>query len=270
MPILPGLYLALLALGLGWALRRWYDPVPPRILALFALAPFLLFGRALIGGEVLLPLGNLSPVVPYRQLPPSERPGFGLQGDLVRQIAPWQLEVRRALADGRWPLWNANAGAGMPLMGDPQSQSFQPLVMAGYPFDVWAGVGITGALRVLMALVFFFLFLRRLGLGEPAAVLGSLGFGLGGFLMLWLGWPMATSAALLPLGLYAATRVDDQGGRRDTFLLYLAGLGLFLGGHPETVVYAPTAALVYQMREVLLYGRNTRVDRFGEPRFAWR
>ena len=39
---------------------------------------------------------------------------------------------------------------------------------------------------------------------------------------------------------------------------------------PETVVYAPTAALVYQMREVLLYGRNTRVDHFGEPRFAWR
>jgi len=39
---------------------------------------------------------------------------------------------------------------------------------------------------------------------------------------------------------------------------------------PRTVVYAPTAALVYQMREVLLYGRNTRVDRFGEPRFAWR
>jgi 8-oxo-dGTP pyrophosphatase MutT (NUDIX family) len=39
---------------------------------------------------------------------------------------------------------------------------------------------------------------------------------------------------------------------------------------PETVVYAPTAALVYQMREVLLYGRETRVDGFGEPRFAWR
>jgi 8-oxo-dGTP pyrophosphatase MutT (NUDIX family) len=38
---------------------------------------------------------------------------------------------------------------------------------------------------------------------------------------------------------------------------------------PETVVYAPTAALIYQMREVLLFGRNTRVDRFGEPRFAW-
>lgn len=39
---------------------------------------------------------------------------------------------------------------------------------------------------------------------------------------------------------------------------------------PETVVYAPTAALIFQMREVLLYGRTTRVDRFGEPRFAWK
>jgi 8-oxo-dGTP pyrophosphatase MutT (NUDIX family) len=38
----------------------------------------------------------------------------------------------------------------------------------------------------------------------------------------------------------------------------------------STVVFAPTAALVYQMREVLLYGRETRVDGFGEPRFAWR
>lgn len=37
----------------------------------------------------------------------------------------------------------------------------------------------------------------------------------------------------------------------------------------NTVVYAPTAALIYQMREVALHGRPTRVNRFGEPRFAW-
>jgi len=241
--LLPGLYVALLAVALGWVLRRWYDPVPPRILALFALVPFLLFGRALLGGEVLLPVGVLPHFVPYRQLPPSERPSHGLQGDLVRQIAPWQAEVRRAVADGRWPLWNGNAATGMPLLGDPQSQSFQPLVMAAWPFGLWRALGITAALRILVALVFLFLLLRRLGLGEPAAALGSLAYGLGGFLQLWLSWPMANSAALLPLGLYAAVRVDDPGdgrdsGRRDLFLLFLAGFGLFLGGHPETVVYA--------------------------------
>jgi 8-oxo-dGTP pyrophosphatase MutT (NUDIX family) len=39
---------------------------------------------------------------------------------------------------------------------------------------------------------------------------------------------------------------------------------------PPTVVYAPTAALIYQFREVALEGRKTRVDHFGQPRFAWR
>lgn len=236
--VLPGLYVALLALALGWALRRWFDPVPPRILALFALLPLLLFGRALFGGEVLLPAGALQGFVPYRQLPPSDRPFYGLQGDLIRQIAPWQAEVRRAIGEGRWPLWNANAGAGMPLLGDPQSQAFQPLVVAAWPFGLWQAVGITAALRTLVALVFLFLLLRRLGLGEPAAVLGALAYGLGGFLQLWLGWPMANAAALLPLALYAAARVDDPGGGKDLFLLFLAGFGLFLGGHPETLVYA--------------------------------
>ena len=35
-------------------------------------------------------------------------------------------------------------------------------------------------------------------------------------------------------------------------------------------MYAPTAALLYQFREVLIRGRNTRLDDICEPRFAWR
>lgn len=35
-------------------------------------------------------------------------------------------------------------------------------------------------------------------------------------------------------------------------------------------VHAPTAAVVYQLREVALHGRATRVDHFEQPVFAWR
>lgn len=35
-------------------------------------------------------------------------------------------------------------------------------------------------------------------------------------------------------------------------------------------VYAPTAAMLYQFREVALHGRDTRVAHLGQPRFAWR
>ncbi|MFT4572669.1 MAG: 8-oxo-dGTP pyrophosphatase MutT (NUDIX family) [Hyphomicrobiaceae bacterium] len=37
-----------------------------------------------------------------------------------------------------------------------------------------------------------------------------------------------------------------------------------------TNVHAPTAALLYQLREVAMCGRKTRVDHFEQPVFAWR
>jgi 8-oxo-dGTP pyrophosphatase MutT (NUDIX family) len=37
----------------------------------------------------------------------------------------------------------------------------------------------------------------------------------------------------------------------------------------EGMIHAPTAALIYQFREVLA-GRNTRVDRLEQPVFAWK
>lgn len=35
-------------------------------------------------------------------------------------------------------------------------------------------------------------------------------------------------------------------------------------------IAAPTAAVIYQLREVLLLGRDTRVWHFDQPRFTWR
>lgn len=35
-------------------------------------------------------------------------------------------------------------------------------------------------------------------------------------------------------------------------------------------IYAPTAAIVHQFREVALHGRHTRVEGFEQPVFAWR
>jgi 8-oxo-dGTP pyrophosphatase MutT (NUDIX family) len=38
----------------------------------------------------------------------------------------------------------------------------------------------------------------------------------------------------------------------------------------NTLIHAPTAAIVYQFRELALYGRVTRVDELEQPVFAWR
>jgi len=38
----------------------------------------------------------------------------------------------------------------------------------------------------------------------------------------------------------------------------------------STLIHAPTAAVIYQMREVVVHGRPTRVDHFEQPVWAWR
>ena len=37
----------------------------------------------------------------------------------------------------------------------------------------------------------------------------------------------------------------------------------------STLIHAPTAAVVYQLREVVVHGRATRVDHFEQPVWAW-
>ena len=37
-----------------------------------------------------------------------------------------------------------------------------------------------------------------------------------------------------------------------------------------TLIHAPTAAVLYQMREVVVHGRPTRVEHFEQPVWAWR
>jgi 8-oxo-dGTP pyrophosphatase MutT (NUDIX family) len=38
----------------------------------------------------------------------------------------------------------------------------------------------------------------------------------------------------------------------------------------STLIHAPTAAVLYQVREVVVHGRSTRVDHIEQPGWAWR
>lgn len=251
--LLPGLYVALLFVLLHAVLRRWYDPVPPSVRAAFALALALLFGPVLFGDKILLPLDDLRGQAPFRQLAPTVPHGNPLQGDLITLVAPSAAAVREAWAAGRWPLWNPRVGAGIPLLADPQAQALQPLILLAYPFPYPRAAGVTAALRVLCALVFTFLLLRRQGLRAGSAMAGAIAFGLGGFVLLWLGWPLANAAALLSAVLYALVRLAQEGGRRDRLLLSIALAALLLAGHPETIAYA--LALAGLFLADLLLGR---------------
>jgi hypothetical protein len=248
--LLPGLYAGALGWLLAACLRRWFDGLPVGVLGGFALAIAVLLGPELFGGKILLPLDNLRGHVPFSELAPTVPHGNLLQGDLIELVTPSLAAVRQSLADGRWPLWNAGVGTGMPLLADPQSQSLAPLALAAMVFSPARGAAVVAALRLWTALLFTFLLWRSQGLGESAAFAGALAFGLSGFLLLWLGWPLANSAALLPAVLYGVVRCDQAGGRRDSTLLVLAATSLWLAGHPETIFAVALFALLFLLDRV--------------------
>jgi hypothetical protein len=243
--LLPGLYAGALALLLWSALRRWYDAVPVRVLAVFGVVLLVLFGLVLFGGKLLLPLDGVRGQVPFQNLPPVEPHGNLLQGDLLQLVAPSQAAVRTAFREGRWPLWNPLAGESTPLLADPQSQALQPIALVTLPLPWWRAAGVMATLRVLLALTFTYAWMRRQDISEGPALAGALAFGLGGFVLLWVGWPIANSAALLPPVLYALARCRQTGERKDFFLLSVTTAALLLGGHPETIAYALGVAAAF-------------------------
>jgi hypothetical protein len=249
--ILPGLWFLALAIVLAWVLRRWFDPIPARCWAVWGIALAVLFGAVLFGGRVMLPLGLLTKLPPFAGLAEGSPPGNPLQSDLVLQIAPWLVRVREAYAAGEWPLWNALAGAGEPLLANPQSQAFQPLAWLALPFPVAAGFGILAALRVLLPLAFTYLLLRRQGISDLPALAGSLAYGLAAFLQLNLGWPLAGSATFLPVLLYGLVLADQRGARRDGLLLALATAAVLLVGHPETALHVAALAGAFALARLL-------------------
>lgn len=249
--LLPGLWVFTLAILLAWILHRWFDPIPALCWAVWGIVLAVLLGAVLFGGKVMLPLGYLTKVAPFTRLVQGEPPGNLLQSDLVLQIAPWMVRVREAYAAGEWPLWNALSGAGEPLLANPQSLAFQPLFWLALPFPVAAGFGVVAALRVLLPLVFTFLFLRRQEISEIPALAGSLAFSLAGFLQMSLGWPLAGSATFLPVLLYGIVLVDQRGARRDGLLLALATAAVLLVGHPETGLHVVALAAAFALSRLL-------------------
>ncbi|MCB1032565.1 MAG: hypothetical protein KDD47_01875, partial [Acidobacteria bacterium] len=256
--VLPGIYVVLFALLAGWGLKRWFDPIPVPAAGSFFAVLLVLLGPQLFGGLTLLPVDNLRGTAPFTRLAATDPHGNALQGDLLLLVAPLTKEVRGDLLAGRWPLWNDLAGIGMPLLADPQAQPFQPLTLLALPLEPLASAAVTAAFRILLALTFTFLFLRRRGCGNGPALAGALSFGLGGFLLLWLGWPLANTAALFPLVLYSQERALKRGALRDEVLLTGSMAAFLLAGHPETLVMGLAATLLFGAGDLPATGPQRR------------
>ncbi|MDX1999529.1 MAG: hypothetical protein SF066_17560 [Thermoanaerobaculia bacterium] len=234
----PGLGFVLIASGIARIFRSYFDTIPLRVFAFCLVLILLRFGPELFAGRNPLPLQLIADTWPYAGSVRTDGRGNSVQADLLFEVAPLRDLVAEEIRGGRWPLWNCRFGTGMPLLGNPQAQVLEPTALVSVLWDAPRNVGLTASLRLFLVFVFVFAVGRRLGLGILASTFGAVAYSFGGYLSLWLGWPLAAVAVWTPGVLYGLLLTIDRGHLSDIVLASFCGGALLASGHPETILYS--------------------------------
>lgn len=209
-------------------------------------AVVLLFLRAPLTQPVVnLPADFLRILPPWSGMTSDASVANRETNDIVLQIVPWAHQVRESWRALEIPLWNGSAGSGYPLLANGQSAAFSPLRLLSLPLPLGFSFAAEAAMKILLALTCTFLFCRQRGYGETASVLGALCFGFCSFVIVWLHFPLATVAVLLPAALLAADLLVERPTRRRFVYAVIVWTAILLGGHPETAAHILFAVVVY-------------------------
>jgi len=221
--------------------RRHPDAVA--VVAL-ALLPFAVFAHALCPGRVLSPADILMTFPPWASLAPGTLAANPLQSDIAFMFDPWLIYAGRSVAAGHFPLWNPHAFAGAPFFANPQTALLFPLTWLAFVLPAPLAVTLVMILKLSVAGVGTYLFLRLLAVRSLASAVGAVSFMLNGALVMWLGWAAGSAMAMLPWLFAASEWLRHARSRRAVAALALAVAVSIFAGYPQiTFIALLTAGL---------------------------
>jgi len=245
--------------------RRWWrrrpDPLVTVVVFAIALFAFAGIGSPLLGQTSLTETGLLGRVSPYTdgQLLGVERQTLDL-GDTVDSAIPNAALFGDAIQHGEWASWNPYALGGGTLGGTPNTGMASPVALPFWFLPAWLAPAYMLLLQIVVAIGGTYLFLRRLRLGKPAALLGGLAFATSAFMIVWVNWPQSRVAAFVPALFWALECVVGNRRLRDAALVALTVAAMLLGGFPAVTGYSlATGAAYVLVRAVAEYGPTRRM-----------
>jgi hypothetical protein len=215
------------------------------------LITFVLFtlgaiGSPLWGGSVLAATDEMSLRSPYYE---SGMGGLRVQNtymdDTYDAVIPDTLLFSQELRNGDIAAWNPYVLGGVPLAATPTLAVLNPLTLPYYVLPAPLAPGYVKLLEMAFSAAMTFLFLRRLRLGRPAALLGGLLFSSSAFMIVWTNWPHTRTAAFIPAVFWALERLIQQRRARDAALVVLAVGGMLAGGFPAVTAFTLYTAAPY-------------------------
>ena len=253
------LVLRLIAVYSGAALiclalvRRFIRPIRFGVGFFLVLAPAVFTGKALITAGVYGPIDLIYKTEPLA----ARRAEMGIGPihthtltDVPGSMVPWQKAVRESVKNGRLPLWNRFTLAGEPLLAVLQHGMLHPGTWLGFLLPLGQAWTFAMSLRIFLAMLGMYLFLREIGCAETASLFGAAAYAFCDYLFFFLEFPHQPVAASLPLLLLGLRCLAREPGRRSLGLTLAALLLLIAGGHPETLLHAVAGAGIYFLFEL--------------------
>lgn len=223
----------------------------------------ILFHKSIFKGFVPFPgdalLSSFKPwqVTSYDGYVAGSIPNKAQYPDVIRQLYPWRIEAIRQWQEGKVPLWNPYNFSGAPLLANFQSAALYPFNFLFLIFSKESAWTILVALQPFFAMLFTYLYLRRMGIRILSSLFGSISYGISGFMTVWLEYnTVGHIIALLPLQLLSIEILSQNNSKFlwGYFMLTSSVMLSLLAGHPQVALYAIFFTIIYSINR--LRGKN--------------
>ncbi|MGH2555964.1 MAG: YfhO family protein, partial [Actinomycetota bacterium] len=249
--------------GSGKRLAWW-------MLGILVVTTCLSIGLPLVGSRVFFGTDMLQDYPPWNQeMAPGEGPINPFFRDPVDALMPLRTESRRRIWDGDLPLSTPFPSGGIALGTVPDAGLLSPLNLPYLVLPLWYAPAVTKLLEMATAAGFTFLFLRLIGLGRPASLIGALVYMNSGFLVVWTNWPQSQVGALIPALFWAVERGVHRDGVWAVLPVTVVTAVMLFGGFPVVTFYALLASGIYvlarlfALREWTMQARLRRLALFA-------
>ena len=213
-------------------------------------------GPSLIGLRTLLSVDELTQFFPWMALHGSAAAGHETcSGDTIDGIMPGIAHVRGQLFSGHLASWQNLVSGGGPLSSVPNLGLLDPLSLPYFVLPLWLAPAFVVLLSFVVAVGGTFLFLRRLTLSRPGAMLAGLIFATSGFMVMWTNWPQTRVAALIPPLFWAVERLVQRERLTDAVLVAAVVASMIFGGFPAVTGYALYLASAYLLVRLIMIHR---------------
>ncbi|HEV2088078.1 MAG TPA: hypothetical protein VGR21_07185, partial [Cryptosporangiaceae bacterium] len=203
-------------------------------------------GAPLLGVNVFAATDLLAPVSPYYSAGLAETvPQTTFLNDTVDAALPNTALFAEALRDGELASWNPYIAGGVILGSGPNYALLNPITWPYFVMSASLAPGYVKLVEILVAVGGCFLFLRRIGLGRAAALLGGLAFSSSAFMVAWTNWPQTRVAAFIPALFWALELLVRERRVRDAALVALTVAAMLFGGFPAVTGYALMLGGIY-------------------------